>query len=253
MDYIVREKCSEIRALGRMSLRHNWHKVALAVAIFYILVNILPELLSMLIPGASYSYYDEMLGETVTYSYVTPVYFALLGSIYNLGMYSYFIFFVRKGEVKIGHLFDGFRHILKAIWMSIVIAFFIFLWTLLFVIPGIIAAFRYSQAYLVLADHPEYSVRECMAHSKLYMKQNKGKYFCLGLTFIGWGLLSLIPMFFIPLSLSGIPLLVAEVVASIPTYYFMAYLFTSQTVFYELVSGNLVAAPKTEQNDEFDF
>jgi len=253
MDYIVREKCSEIRALARMSLRHNWHKAALAVALFYILLNILPELIGMLIPGASYSYYDELLGETFTVSYVPGIYLALLGSVYGFGMYSYLISFVRRGEMRIAHLFDGFRHIFKAIWMSIVIAFFIFLWTLLFIIPGIIAAFRYSQAYIVLADHPEYSVRECMAYSKKYMKQNKGKYFCLGLTFIGWALLSAIPAAFIPLSLSGIPLLVVELIAAIPTYYFMAYMFTAQTVFYELVSGNLVAAPKAAPKDEFEF
>lgn len=253
MDFIVRETCGEIRALARMALRNNWKKIALGVAVFYVLISTIPGLIDALIPGAVYSYYDPMLEETFDFPIVSILYFALMNSVFSVGMYSYLIFFVRRKEINIAHMFDGFEHVFKAIWLNIVATFFIVLWSLLFVIPGIIAAIRYSQAYVILADHPEYSVSQCMGISKQYMKKNKGKFFCLGLTFIGWALLASIPSAFIPLSLSGVPLLLIELITGIPYFFFLAYMFTAQVIFYELVSKNLVAAPAAEPEEEYNF
>ena len=56
---------------------------------------------------------------------------------------------------------------------------FIFLWSLLLIVPGIIAAIRYSQAFFILADDPSKGIRQCMDESKAMMNGNKMKYFCL--------------------------------------------------------------------------
>ena len=63
----------------------------------------------------------------------------------------------RQQEAGIGTIFDEFSRFLKIIWLSILIGIFTFLWSLLFVIPGIVAAYRYSWAYFILFDNPELS------------------------------------------------------------------------------------------------
>lgn len=64
------------------------------------------------------------------------------------------------------------------------------MWSLLLVIPGIIATYRYSLAFYVLCDNPGMSVTECVNESKRLMDGHKGRLFCLHLSFIGWRLLS---------------------------------------------------------------
>ena len=71
MDYIVREKCSEIRALSRMSLRNNWARLAVAMAIYYLLLITLPTAIDELIPGATLEQYNAVLEETVEYPYAS--------------------------------------------------------------------------------------------------------------------------------------------------------------------------------------
>ena len=253
MDYIVREKCSEIRALARMSLRKNWAKVTVAMMIYYLLLVTLPLAIDELIPAATLEQYNALLEETVEYPLVSTLYTALLAGVFEVGLYSFLIYFVRRREISTVHLFDGFEHIVKALWLTIRIGFFTFLWSLLLIVPGIIAAIRYSQSFVVLADHPEYSAKQCMDVSKQYMKENKGKYFCLILSFIGWALLATIPSVFIPATLSGIIYVIVDFVISIPHFFFLAYFNTAMMVFYELVSRNLVAAPKEETKEEFEF
>ena len=253
MDYIVREKCSEIRALSRMSLRNNWARLAVAMAIYYLLLITLPTAIDELIPGATLEQYNAVLEETVEYPLVSTLYSALLAGVFEVGLYSFLICFVRRREINAVHLFDGFERIVKALWLSIRIGFFTFLWTLLLIVPGIIAAIRYSQSFVVLADHPEYSAKQCMDVSKQYMKENKGKYFCLILSFIGWALLASIPSAFVPATLSGITYVIVDFIVSIPLFFFLAYFNTGMMVFYELVSRNLVAAPKEERKEEFEF
>ena len=257
MDFIVREKCSEIRALARMSLRNNWGRVVIAMALYYVLLFTLPIAIDALIPGATISQYNTLLEENVEYPLVSSLYTALLAGVFEVGLFRFLIYFVRRREINAAHLFDGFEHIVKALWLSIRMGFFIFLWSLLFIIPGIIAAIRYSQSFIVLADHPEYSAGECMKVSKQYMKQNKGKYVCLILSFLGWALLASVPSLFMPASLSGLAYVLVDLIVSIPDFFFLAYFNTGFMVFYELVSQNLVAAPREplaeEAKNEFDF
>lgn len=253
MDYTVRETCSEIRTLARMSLKNNWLKVTVAMALYYLLLFTLPIAIDELIPGATIEQYNGILEETMEYPLVSTLYTVLLAGVFECGLFSFLIYFVRRREINAAHLFDGFEHIVKALWLGIRIGFFTFLWAMLFIIPGIIAAIRYSQSFAVMADHPEYSARECMKVSKQYMKQNKGKYFGLVLSFLGWALLATIPTIFLPATISGVSYVVLDFVVSIPHFFYLAYFNTGIIIFYELVSRNLVAAPQEERKDEFEF
>ena len=66
---------------------------------------------------------------------------------------------------------------------------FTFLWTLLLVVPGIVALMRYSQAWFIMADDPNIRPMEAIEKSKQMMDGHKWEYFVLGLSFIWWFLL----------------------------------------------------------------
>lgn len=112
-------------------------------------------------------------------------------------LYAGFVVFVlrmiRQQQNSLWNLMDGFQNFLKIIGLNILTGIFTALWSLLFIIPGIIAAYRYRQALYLLLDHPEMGIMECIRESKRLMVGHKAELFILDLSFIGWALLSIIP------------------------------------------------------------
>lgn len=104
-----------------------------------------------------------------------------------------------------GNLLDGFSLAGKLILLALLEGLFIFLWSLLLVIPGIIAAYRYRMAKFLLLDHPEMGVMEAISTSKQMMAGHKGECFVLDLSFIGWWLLAAIPYIGIAVSIWATP------------------------------------------------
>ena len=99
----------------------------------------------------------------------------------------------QRREAGVGTLFDLFGWFFRFLWLQIVMGFFIFLWSLLLVIPGIVAAYRYSMAMFIFFDDPEKGAMQCIRESKAMTQGYKGQLFVLDLSFIGWALLSIIP------------------------------------------------------------
>ena len=97
---------------------------------------------------------------------------------------------VRKGlETPYSTMFDGFLFAGKIILLSIVQGIFIFLWSLLFIIPGIIAGYRYRFALYNLCENPEMGVMEALNMSKAQTRGHKWELFVLDLSWIGWNIL----------------------------------------------------------------
>ena len=61
-------------------------------------------------------------------------------------------------------------------------------------IPGIIAAYRYSMATYIMAENPDMKAMEAIEASKQMMSGNKFRLFCLDLSFIGWDILGMITL-----------------------------------------------------------
>ena len=91
------------------------------------------------------------------------------------------------------NLLDGFAIFFKVLWLNILMLILIYLWTLLLIIPGIIAAYRYRMALYIMIDNPHMTALECITASKKMMTGRKGELFVLDLSFIGWYLLTLFP------------------------------------------------------------
>lgn len=101
---------------------------------------------------------------------------------------------VRRSQPAIGNLLDGFGMFPRVLFLIILQIVLIFLWSLLLVIPGIVAAYRYSFAVYVMIDHPEMSAMDCLRESKRLTTGYKRQLFLLDLSFIFWFLLTMIPV-----------------------------------------------------------
>lgn len=109
-----------------------------------------------------------------------------------VGLYSVYMDGSRKGEYDIGTLFVGFKDgLVEKIILSLYKALMIFLWSLLFIIPGIIKAYSYYAAEYIAAEHPDYSFKKCLTESERLMKGHKWEFFILQLSFIGWMFLAI--------------------------------------------------------------
>lgn len=105
-------------------------------------------------------------------------------------------FFLRgfEGDVEIGNLFSTFK---KGQWLPIagkifLLELYIFLWALLFIIPGIIKYYQYRMVPYILSEDPELPLGEAIEISKRMTDGQKGDIFVLDLSFLGWYLLGLL-------------------------------------------------------------
>ena len=100
-----------------------------------------------------------------------------------------YLMVVRGGTPEVKNCFDGFDDFFSAFKVTFLVGIYTFLWSLLFIIPGIVKGYSYSMAMYVLADNKGKSARECIAESKAMMEGHKMELFVLDLSFIGWYLL----------------------------------------------------------------
>ena len=107
-----------------------------------------------------------------------------------VGCYRFFLQNSR-GPAELNELGAGFR----GDWGNVVLVMFLknlflALWTMLFIIPGIVKAYAYRMVPYILKEHPELSGTQAITLSRRMMKGHKGEAFVLDLSFIGWILLS---------------------------------------------------------------
>ncbi len=101
-------------------------------------------------------------------------------------------FFVRNAEAPaaLGELGRGFSPYGRSVGTMFLRGLFQFLWSLLFVIPGIIKHYSYRMVPYILADQPELSGTAAITRSREMMNGQKWNAFVLDLSFLGWHILS---------------------------------------------------------------
>lgn len=114
----------------------------------------------------------------------------LVSPVLNVGCCHYFVERLRGTELGTAGVASRLNLYGKALWLHVRMGVQIFLWGMLLVVPGIIAAIRYSMAPYYLAEHPEMTAGEALEASKAVMKTLKTTYFSLMVSFIGWMFLS---------------------------------------------------------------
>lgn len=107
-----------------------------------------------------------------------------------LGLTKFFLNVVKGENAEVKDIFGMLKYSFKAFGLVFMISLFTLLWSCLFIIPGIIAAFRYSQAIIIMAENPEIGIMEAIRQSKEMMVGHKMELFVLSLSFIGWSILA---------------------------------------------------------------
>jgi uncharacterized membrane protein len=133
-----------------------------------------------------------------------PLAAIIIGGALYLGWHMWSLDVTRNQNFDIQNIFNGFNYFSNSLIAYLLMLVFIFLWTLLLIIPGIIKALAYSQTFYILADEPEMKPMEALRKSEHMMDGNKTKLFLLYLLFmllsiaciftLGIGLLFLIPV-----------------------------------------------------------
>lgn len=259
-NIIITDPSNNLRALGRNALAGKWQSAIIAVIVYTLCVQLPPAILNTLFGvdmgelysmNMGYSYnvgvdsYSTVYNSMPAYSPLSGIYSLLVTGAMDLGLTLFFLAMFRRQIVGIGDVFLGFERYGKALGLFLFQGLFILLWSLLFIVPGIIAAIRYSQAFFILADDPNKGIRQCMDESKMMMRGNKAKYFCLSLSFIGWGILASIPAGVLSgiseaLYLSGFMTVLFDIVGALCMAPVIAYIYSTQAGFYEILAGHLI-------------
>ncbi|HOJ41736.1 MAG TPA: DUF975 family protein, partial [Candidatus Syntrophosphaera thermopropionivorans] len=121
-------------------------------------------------------------------------------------------------DFKIEEMFNGFKYFGRALGTYLLMTLYILLWSILLIVPGIIAAISYSMTFFILAENPNIKAADALRLSKQMMYGHKTQYFMLMLSFIGWFLLSILTF--------GIGLL-----------FLYSYITMASTIFYQQIKG----------------
>ena len=117
---------------------------------------------------------------------------SLVNTVLNAGYLSY-LMGIRKGwEMPYSSLLDGLSIAGKIIWCNILMGIKIFLWSMLFIVPGIIASYRYRFALYNIIENPSLSVSEAIALSCRQTEGMKMELFVLDVSFFGWDLVTIL-------------------------------------------------------------
>lgn len=117
----------------------------------------------------------------------------IIGGAVRQGLCQFNINLIKKdAPAEFNVLFSKFSNLGKCFLLNLAMWLLIFAWSLLLIIPGIIAAYRYAMAPYIMAQNPDIGVMDAIGQSKELMRGHKGRLFWLSLTFIGWAFLSVL-------------------------------------------------------------
>lgn len=165
------------------------------------------SVLASILQGSFFTIITEMVNPTHTYltvlgnyaidvnglirlwiiiTIISWLYSIFLGHTILIGAYKYFILSIKENP-STSTLFDFFK---TSYWNIVKVTFFyqikIVLWTLCFIVPGIIKAYEYCMVPYILAEHPEMESAAVFERSRMLTQNNKLNIFALEISFIGW-------------------------------------------------------------------
>ena len=188
---------------ARRLMKETQPNPVLVGLVFYLIVVVLGYLNNKTSGSSPTQLYYNLMDGNWSMQYVVPTvtwYAGIIGLAITImdymisvgfTIYSYNV--VKKDDPTYANLFDGFAIFGKVLWLGILEFIFTFLWTLLLIVPGIVAAYRYRQALYIMLDNPDMSALECISASKRMMDGHKGELFVMDLSFLGWYILCIVP------------------------------------------------------------
>ena len=183
------------------ALRGNWTPAVLATIVFVLITSLasapyigqtassgsrLAELAasdpSAVLNGSSFSGWGSLGTMLLEIFVLLPL---------SVGFVNAIRFLVERGDNQVTrNMFKvATNNYLHKVWGMFLMTLFIFLWSLLLLIPGIIKAYSYAMTPYILEEHPELTANQAIDRSRAMMKGHKFDLFWLQLSFIGWILL----------------------------------------------------------------
>ena len=132
------------------------------------------------------------LGMLLTVLLIYALVCVIIGGAITLGYARFNLNLVDGNQARAGDVFSNIGRVGAGICMWFWRGLYITLWSLLLVIPGIVATYSYAMVPYIMAEHPELRARDAIRESKNMMKGNRWRLFCLELSFIGWSLLAVL-------------------------------------------------------------
>lgn len=163
---------AELRKRARESLKGNWKQMILIHLIYFWLVF--------------------CCALTSTCYGLGSILYIVLASPFILGLHMCLLKLIRGQALRTSDILNGIGNMGKSIVLNFGNTLLVALWSLLLIIPGYIKQLSYSMSFYILADNPDMTSSEAREESIRLMQGNKMRLFKLHLSFIGWGLLSLL-------------------------------------------------------------
>ena len=111
----------------------------------------------------------------------------LVGGPLAYGLCRVFIGAVNGKKFDFNDIFSGFSEAFgHSVVLSLLQALFLTLWTMLFIVPGIVKSYSYAMAMYIQQDDPMKEAKACIDESRQMMDGHKWQLFCLDFSFIGW-------------------------------------------------------------------
>lgn len=212
----------EVKKTARDLLKNKWEE-PIKIYLLYLIISFLT--------GCVMGTIEVVNGRNYMISMTTDLVSICIICLFMLGIISFFIKFARGEQVTYKELFAHTSRFVSVLITYILMCIFVSLWTIVFIIPGIIAALSYSQTFYLMIDDPSLSGMDALRKSKELMKGHKCEYFLLCLSFIGWAFL-------------------AAMTFGIGFIFLLPYIALSQAVYYNNLVGNSKIERKRKEDED---
>lgn len=162
---------SELKAAAKQQIKGKIG-ILFAISLIIALISAAAGGLLSLVPG----------GPFITTIIITPA--------FALSVIRVYLNLTKDCAPQVKDAFCGFDDFWSAFKLQFLVGLFTFLWSLLFIIPGIIKSYSYSMSTYILAENKGKPALECIKESKIMTDGHKMELFVLSLSFLGWAFLS---------------------------------------------------------------
>jgi len=194
-------------------------------------------------------------GQETSITFFLDILSALLGWVLSAGLINFLLLLHRGQQASYSDIWDCLGMAGRIIWLQLRIGVQTALWFMLFVIPGLIAAYRYGFAMYFLLDDPSISAGEALRRSCERTNGWKGELFMLELSFIlpmllCVGVPALVVGAFSAIGSLGMPVTTLLTLAAVaaPVAWLQAYMVLSQIGLYRQAVGDIGSAEATGEN-----
>lgn len=175
--------------MNRVELK-EWSKEKIKDKLWDIWKGILIALAVVLVLSLGLAIIQTIFGEKSTITAVISIVVEIISIPISIGLLAYTMKFVRKEELDNNLIFDFFGDVVKIAATIILMGLIVALGCVCFIVPGIYLAFSYMLVPYLLAERKDLTMTETLRLSRKMMNGHKLDYFILGLSFIGWALLT---------------------------------------------------------------